>query len=178
VPSRSPNGLALVLAGLMISLPSESIAQRHGGGPHGGGGHGGGGHVYQRGYGGGQGGYVGRYGYGSNPVYYGYRGYGGYRPYGYVGYPGYYGYGGYYGHDDNDNGVWIAIGAGILGFVLGSVVSQRQATPYSYPSQAPPPPPAAPAPATPRCQDGSPIPVGGYCQGPPPPVQQPGGERG
>jgi hypothetical protein len=64
--------------------------------------------------------------------------------------------------------------------VLGSVVSQGHVHQYGYPSQAPPPPPppAAPAPVTPRCQDGSPIPVGGYCQGPPPPVQQPGGERG
>jgi hypothetical protein len=173
VPNRLSHRLALFLAGLLIALPSESIAQRHGGRPHDGGGHGGGGHGYQRGYGGYGGGYVGRYGYSSNPVYYGYRGYGGYRPYpGYAGYPGYYGYGGYYGHD---NDAWIAIGAGILGFVLGSVVSQRQAPPYGYSGEGPPPA----APATHQCPDGSTIPVGVYCQAPPPPAPQPPlGERG
>jgi len=157
VPSRLPNRQALVLAGLLIAMPSESIAQHYGARSHGGGGHGGGGQGYQRVYGG---------------------GYGGYRPYqGYGGYPGYYGYGGYYGNDhhDNDNGVWIAIGAGILGFVLGSAVSQRQVPRYGYPSQAPPPT----APTTLQCPDGSTIPVGSYCPAPPPAAPAPPmGERG
>jgi len=172
---------ALILTGLLIVVPSQTIAQRYGARSHGGGGHGGGhgyqrgpGGGYQRGFGGGyQSGYGGGYGYGGYQPYYGYGGYGGYG--------GYYGYGGHYGyHHDHDNGAWIAIGAGILGVLLGSAISHHQAYHYGYPYQAPPPPPppAAPGPVTPRCQDGSPIPAGGYCQGPPPPVQQPMPERG
>lgn len=180
MPSRLLKRLALVLGGLLIAAPNEAFAQRHGGKSHGGGWHGGGSHGYQRGYGARYGGWN-RYGgsavvYGRRasvgyPAYYGYGGYGGY--------PGYYGYGGYYGHHHHhDNGVWIALGAGLVGVILGSALSRPYVYQYPYPTQAPPPPPAPPAaPVTPRCQDGSPVPVGGYCTGPPsePP---PMGERG
>lgn len=163
---RLPNRLALILGVLLVVIPQESFAQRYGGRPHGW--HGGGGHGYQRGYGG-------RYRYGGNVAYHGYRGYGGYPGYygygGYVGYPRYYGYGGYYGHHHHDNdGVWIALGAGVLGLLVGSALARPRYYQYAYPSAPPPPPPppAAPAmPATPRCQDGSPVPPGGYCTAPP-----------
>lgn len=170
MPSHLPNKLALILAGLLIVMPQQSFAQRYGG-RHGGGWHGGGG-GYQRGYAG----YGGRHGY------YGYRGNGGYRGYyGYGGYyPRYYGYGGYYGgyyhHHDND-GVWIALGAGLLGLIVGSAIARPRVYQYAYPNAAPPPPQApapAPPPTTPRCQDGSPVPPGGYCTGP----SEPSGERG
>jgi hypothetical protein len=162
-----------------MAVPSQAIAQRHGLGSGGGGWHGGG-QSNHRGYGGGyRRSYGGGYGYGG-PVYYGHGGYGGYPYYGYGGYPGYYGYGGHYGYGYHDNDAWIAIGAGILGAMLGAAIAQHPVNHYGYPSQPPPQADAPPEPArgTPRCQDGSPIPVEGYCQGPPPPVQQPAAERG
>lgn len=180
VPSRLSHKWSLILAGLLIAIPSESIARPHPGKAHGGGwrnGWQGGGPGYQRGY---VKGYGGRYAYGRS-VYYGYPGYGGYRPYGgYVGYPGYYGYGGYYGHGHHhhNNGAWIAVGAGLLGVVLGSVIAHRHVYPYGYVNQAPPPPPP---PATQQCPDGSTVPAGNYCPepapapapAPPPPVLPP-----
>src|SRR4030095_12735924 len=42
--------------------------------------------------------------------------------YGYVGYPAY--YGGYHGHDDDD--LAIAIGAGLLGVMLGKAISRNR----------------------------------------------------
>lgn len=183
MPSRLSNRMALVLGGLLIAVPQESFAQRHGARPHGGGWNVGGSHGYQRGY---VGGYPGRYGYGRNVVNYGYGGYGGYPGYvgyrGYAGYPRYYGYRGYYGHHhdhDNNNGVWIALGAGVLGLIVGSALSRPRVYQHAYPSAAPPPPPPQPpAPEVPRCQDGTPVPVGGYCTAPPPVPPPPMGERG
>ena len=179
MPSRLSGALAFAVAGLLVAMPTEAIAQYYGARGHGGASrgqwHGGGGYGYRSGYASGYGGWSGYSGY---PAYPGYQGYGGYYP-GYGGYPGYYGYNGYYGHyHHHGDDAWIAVGAGILGVMLGSVIAQGHAHSYGYPNQAPPPPPAAPAPATPapatpRCQDGSPIPVGGFCQGP-----APGPERG
>ncbi len=182
MPNRLHNGLALVLGGLLVATPTESAAQRHG---HGGGWHGGhrgGGYVYagRHGYAG-NAVYYGRRGYGAYPVYggyggpvaypaYGYGAYGAYGAYGgYAGYPGYYGYGGYYDHHYHNDGAWIALGAGVVGVIVGSILARPRV--YYYPVEAPPPPapppPPQPAPVTPRCQDGSPVPVGGYCTAPP-----------
>ncbi len=181
MPKNLPHKLVLILAGLSIAVPAEAIAQRHGG-RHGGGWHGGG-PSYARGYVGGyggrygyRGGYGGRYGYGGGPVYYGPR-YGGYRGYG--GYPGYYGYGGYYG-GYYDNGAWIAVGAGILGGIIGSAIARPRVERYYYPYEAQPPPPLPQqAPAIQQCPDGSTIPMGSYCAAPPPPAPLPPmGERG
>lgn len=188
---------ALILTGLLVAVPSGSLAQRHGGGGHGGGGgwHGNGGHGgggwngggrhgggyrYGGGYGhGGHGhGYGGRYGYGGYGgywPYYGYGAYGGYPAYyGYGGYPGYYGYGHY------ENGAWIAVGAGILGAVVGAAIAHPHDNYYAYPGEAPPQAVPAPvAPAVQRCPDGSVIPQGNYCMeaqpvAPPPPMNERG----
>lgn len=174
--------MTLVLGGLLIAIPTESFAQRHGGRSYGGGWHGGGGHGYQRGYGAG---YRSRHGYGGNVVYYGHRRYGGYPGYygyrGYAAYPGYYGYGGYYSHHHHNDGVWIALGAGLFGLIVGSLLAPRPVYQYTYPNEPPPPQVApAPVPVTPRCQDGSPVPVGGYCTAPPaePESPPPKAERG
>ena len=180
MPGRSTLRKLTVLAALLVAIPTQSIAQHHGGRGHGGGWrggwHGGGSHGYNRGYGGG---YVNRYAYGGYPGYY--RGYGGYRPYyggayyggpyygGYVGYPGYYGYGGYYGHHNHHNDAWIAVGAGVLGVVIGSAIAHRQVYPYGYHTQAPPPPAQ-------QCPDGSTIPAGSYCPEPPAPALPPAPE--
>jgi hypothetical protein len=109
VPSRLSHGRALILAALLIALPTGSIAQRYG----------------SRGYGGGwHGGYAGGY--------HRYGGYGGYRPYyGYGGYRSYYGgyggYGGYYGYP-----VW-----GFLGAMLGAIIAAPRPV-YVYPMPPPP----------------------------------------
>jgi hypothetical protein len=178
VPRHLHNSLTVVVAGLLIAIPTESVAQRYGGHSHSGGWHGGGGRGHHGGYRSGHygnrtyGGYSGYYGYGGYPRYYGYGGYG---------YPGYYGYGGYYGHHHDNDGVWIALGAGLFGLILGSALARpRVVYQYAYPSEAPPPPPPPAAPVTPRCQDGSPVPAGGYCTGPQaePPPPPPMGERG
>ena len=185
MPSRLPQ--ALMLAGLLFALPAEAFAQRHGGRSHGGGWQGGGGHGggwhgggrqgYQRGY---RGGYGSRHGYGGQP-YYSHRGYGGYGHYGkYGAYPGYYGYGGYRGHGgyygyDYGNDAWVAIGAGLLGAVIGAVVAQ----PREYREVYEEPPQAEPA--THQCPDGSIIAVEDQCAEPPPPAlppPPPSGERG
>ena len=170
MPGRSTLRKLIVLAAVLVAIPTQSIAQHHGGRGHGGGWrggwHGGGSHGYNRGYGGG---YVNRYAYGGYPGYY--RGYGGYRPYygGYVGYPGYYGYGGYYGHHHHHNDAWIAVGAGVLGVVIGSAIAHRQVYPYGYHTQAPPPPAR-------QCPDGSTIPAGSYCPEPQAPALPPAPE--
>src|SRR4029453_7018355 len=93
------------------------------------------------------------------------------------GYPAY--YGGYYGYHHHDDDAWIAVGAGIVGVLVGSVIARPPV--YVYPM--PPPPPAAPA--TQQCPDGSIIPAGSYCPEPPSPAPAPApapaperGERG
>ena len=168
MPSRSTHRKLIGLTALLVALPTEAIAQHHGGRGHGGGWrggwHGGGAHGYNRAYGGGS---ESRYGYGGYPGYYG--GYRVYRPYygGYVGYPGYYGYGGYYGHHHHHhNDAWIAVGAGFLGVVIGSAIAHRHVYPYGYSTQAPPPPAQ-------QCPDGSTIPAGSYCPEPPAPALPP-----
>jgi hypothetical protein len=153
VPSRFFKGQALVLTGLLLGMPSELSARPHG--PAG--------YAYPRAYGGRYaGGYGGRYAYGY-PAYYG-RAYAAYpRYYGYAGYPRYYGY-----HNHYNNGAWIAVGAGLLGVMLGAALARPRvyAYPYQpyvqqpvYPNQAPP----AQAPATQQCPDGSTVYAGNYC---------------
>jgi hypothetical protein len=152
MPSRLPYGLAVVLVGYLAAIPSPSIAQHHGPRAYGGGWHGGGGYGYRGGYAG-------------IPAYGGYRTYGGYRGYG--GYPAYYVYPGYYGH--YNNGAWIAVGAGILGVMLGSVIARPYVYPYPPPVVYAPPAPVA----TQQCPDGSTIPAGSYCPAAPAPVAPP-----
>lgn len=197
VSSRLHKDLSLVLVGLLIATSSEAMAQRHGGKSHGGGWHGGGwrgggGHIYgaRRGYAGNVA-YYGRRGYSGYPAYSGYGGVARYPAYyrygGYGGYPGYYGYGGYYGHGGyygyhHNDGAWIALGAGVVGIIVGSILARPRVYQYYNPYEAPPPPPAPQpqqAPATPLCQDGTPVPVGGYCTAPPAePVLPPKPARG
>ena len=167
MPRRLPDSFIFALAGLLVALPAPATAQRHGGGGgwHGGGGgwHGGSGRWHR-----GSGGWYGGGGYA------GYGGYYGYRPY----YGNYYGYPGYHGgyHDG-----WIAVGAGVLGVLIGSAIA-RPAYAYPYPVYAPPPvPPPAPVPAPvqpappgPQCAAGSVMSPDGYCQSAP----QPTPERG
>src|SRR3954447_21051560 len=191
MPSRLPDRLALMVAGLLVTIPSPSIAQHYGGRGRDGGGYGyrGGGYGYRGGgYGYRGGGYGYRGGYGGHPAYAAYGGYVGYPRYaGYAGYPAYYGYPGYYGYHDHYNDAWIALGASIFGVMLGTIVAPRYASPYPYPpvAYAPPPqqqpqsqpqPQPQAAPVTPHCVDGSPIPAGGYCTAPQP--APPGPERG
>ena len=163
MPSRFFKGQALVLTGLLLGMPSELAARPHG--PAG--------YAYPRAYGGRYvGGYGGRYAYGY-PAYYG-RGYAAYpRYYGYARYPRYYGYpgyyGGYYGYHRNYNDAWIAVGAGVLGVMLGAALARPRVYPYPYqpyvqhpyvyPNEAPP----AQAPAAQQCPDGSTVPAGNYC---------------
>ena len=159
MPSRFFKGQALVLTGLLLGMPSELAARPHG--PAG--------YAYPRAYGGRYvGGYGGRYAYGY-PAYYG-RGYAAYpRYYGYARYPRYYGYPGYYGYHRNYNDAWIAVGAGVLGVMLGAALARPRVYPYPYqpyvqhpyvyPNQAPP----AQAPAAQQCPDGSTVPAGNYC---------------
>lgn len=112
------------------------------------------------------GGYAGPYGYGRYPAYAGPA---------YVGYPSY--YGGYYGYPYNNG--WVAIGAGIVGAMLGAMMVAPPV--YAYPVPAPPPPAVVQ-----QCPDGSTVPIGSYCaapQSPPPqpapePVQPAAPERG
>jgi|KBSMisStandDraft_5_1062788.scaffolds.fasta_scaffold351897_1 hypothetical protein len=160
MPGHFRDSLNFILAGVLLAMPGQSIAQRYG--PRAYGWHGGG-YGYRPAY-------VGGY----RPAYVGgYRGYGGYGYYPrYVGYHGYYGYPGYYGH--YYNGGWIAVGAA-LGVLVGSMIPP----PYVYPVAYPPPPPPLPPlpPATQQCPDGSTIPAGYYCPAPPapapPPVEEP-----
>lgn len=137
MPSRLPDKLALVLAGLLAVTPSQLNAQ----------------------YRGLMGGYRHWSGYGY-PVRYGYRAYGAY-PY----YRGYGGYRGYYGYHRYGNDAWIAVGAGLLGVMIGSAFVPRYPYPYAYPRVVyvpvayPPPPP----PPVQQCPDGSTVPMGSYC---------------
>jgi hypothetical protein len=116
----------------------------------------------------------------------GHRGYYGYRPY--YGYPGYYGYGPYPYY----NGAWVAVGAGVLGVMIGSAIARPYYYPYPYAPviYAPPPPPPtvvvqqvpaappAPAPAPPaattQCAAGTVMSAEGYCQA----LPRPSPERG
>jgi len=159
MPSRLPEKLTFVLAALLVATPGETSAQpyRHWGG------------------------YRHWSGYGAYPVRY--RAYGGHYP-AYVGYRGYYGYPGHYGYHHHGNDAWIAVGAGALGIMLGSIYAYR----YAYPRVVYVPvayPPPAPAPAVmQQCPDGSTIPAGSYCPSPPPaaaplpPPPLPSPERG
>ena len=164
--SHSPRPAILTLAALLLMLPVEALAQRHGGGHggwRGGGGYGHGGYRggYRGGYGYGRHGYRGGYGYRG---YRGYRGYGGYYGYpvysGYYGYPAYYGgygYGGYYGFGD---GWAAAFGAGIIGLILGTAIASHDHEHYvparPYVQEGPPV-------ETYRCADGTVIPADGQC---------------
>lgn len=168
MPSRFPKKTTLVLAGLLLAVPAQSFAR-----PHGARGHGvamrgtwQGGYGYRSGY---IAGYPVRQGY---AAYRGYPAYGGYRPYGAYGYPVYGGYPGYYyGHHNHYNDAWIAVGAGLVGVVLGAMVAQPRVYRYPYPQAAYPQQPQMQ-----QCPDGSTIPVGAYCPAPQAPAQPPPAE--
>jgi hypothetical protein len=168
MPSTPPRIAGLALAGLLILVPHEALAQRYGHGGYygGGGGYRGGG--YRGGYGyrghGYRGGY-GRYGY---PAYgygygypaYGYPGYG--YGYGYPPYPAY--YGGYYGYGGAALATGVLIGAAIAANRHRDHYIQ---VPYPVPYQEPvvQQPAIAPPPADPMqaCPDGSVVSANSYC---------------
>jgi hypothetical protein len=145
VPTHLPLVRTLILAGVVMAVPTESAAQRHGWGGHAGAWHGGGGHGGGW-HGGGWhgGGWHGGGGYGYRLAHYGYR-YGGYPYYaGYARYRSYYGYPGFYGISP-----WPV-------FIPTPVYVPVAYVPF--PQQ----------PALQQCPDGSAIATGGYCPAPPP----------
>ena len=159
MPSHLSRGGSVILAALLLATPTE-LAARH---------YGPGGYAYPRAY---AGRYVGRYVYPGYPAYYGARVYP--RYYGYGGYPGYYRYGGYYGyhgyyHHHHGDDAWIAVGAGALGILLGTLIAQPRAYAYPYHPYVHQPYVQQPyvyqnhAPQAQQCPDGSTVPAGTYC---------------
>jgi hypothetical protein len=164
MPSNLPRIAGLSLAGLLILVPHEALAQRGGrvgyypGGGYGGYGYRGygyRGHGYRGGYG--RYGYPG-YGYGYGYPAYGYPGYG----YGYPPYPAY--YGGYYGYGGAALATGVLIGAAIAANRHRDHYIQ---VPVQVPYQQPviEQPAIAPPPADPMqtCPDGSVVPANSYC---------------
>ncbi|HYJ53605.1 MAG TPA: hypothetical protein VEW04_10590 [Allosphingosinicella sp.] len=159
MPSNLPRIAGLALAGLLILVPHEALAQRGGrGGYYPGGGYGGYGYGYRGGYG--RYGYPG-YGYGYGYPAYAYPGYG----YGYPPYPAYYGgYGGYYGYGGAALATGVLIGAAIAAnrhrdhYIQVPVQVPYQAPAIEQPAIAPPP-----ADPMQTCPDGSVVPANSYC---------------
>jgi hypothetical protein len=165
MPSKLPRIAGLALAGLLILVPHEALAQRgYHGGYHGGGYRGGGYGYGYRGYGyrgyGYRGGY-GRYGYPAYGYGYGYPAYA-YPGYGYFypPYPAY--YGGYYGY----GGAALATGV-LIGAAIAANRHQDHYIQVPVPYQAPviEQPAIAPPPADPMqtCPDGSVVPANSDC---------------